>query len=63
MLSNVLFDRTCKDRQVGSLIEGVKKCSMFNVQFSIVIGGGASRYLILKKMLRRRRIRKMTTDN
>jgi hypothetical protein len=39
------------------LYEGVKKCSMFNVQLSVVIGGGASRYLFLK-MPRRRRIRK-----
>jgi len=31
-----------------ALIEGVKKWSLFNVQLSLVIGGGASRNLFLE---------------
>jgi hypothetical protein len=43
-------------RTVAALIEeGVKKCSVFNVQLSVVIDGGASRSLF-SRMPRRRRI-------
>jgi hypothetical protein len=41
----------------GTGHEGEKKLSLFNVQLSFVVGGGASRNLFLK-MPRRRGIRK-----
>jgi hypothetical protein len=32
----------------GAVIEDVKKCSLFNVQFSYAIDGGASRNVLFK---------------